>query len=710
MPTILYLDTETYSTVPIEAGHHRYWEGARVLCVAWATAEQKPRHLIIRPSFTEGASGSSYPSPYACPPDLAAHLQNPECIVSGWNIAFDWQALLWLHRAHGWPFVPFARTTCSMIRAAMGALPQALGQCAPVISENLNKDGMGAALMKRMCKPAPCPKEAWAGLVPRGTPKAARAKIIDKVKAEWATTHFDPVAPHNAENLARLAAYCVGDVICEAGVAASPQLPEIPPSEERLRQLDHTINARGVRVDTDLARAMDELIRPYTEAAEDELGQLTGNKIETASQTVAIRNWLEGEGLALPNLQAETVEEVLLDDGFSALPTHVQRVLQIRSDVALSSLGKVRCALEYTCADGRLRDMLRFHRASTGRWAGSGFQPQNIPRPVEMINGKWMQVSRAACDFAIQLLKSRDTEVIRMAFGELPGVISNCLRGLFIAPQGKLLVGADFAQIEARVLAWAAGETELVDLFRVGGKVYEKRAAIIYGIPESQVLKGSIEREIGKKGELGPGYQCGWKAFRKMVKKDAGITITADFAKHCIDTYRSSRPHIVQWWWDLEAAALEAVTNPGRVTEARVIRFQCEKDRWLRMRLPSGRKLYYQKPRVAYDEDFRKDCVRFHGVDRFTQKWSYDQKAYGGFWAENATQAMARDLMCDGMLAAEAAGYPIILTVHDELMSEVDEDAADVKAYEACLTQHCQAWAKDIPLKAEGWAAARYHK
>ena len=710
--TTIYLDTETYSTVPIEAGHHRYWEGARVLCIAWGLAGQKPGYHIFHyppdtaPLHEQADADQSNCSP---PRDLEAYLSQPSVIVSGWNIAFDWQALLWLHKNFGWPYVPFSRTTCSMVRAAMGALPQSLGQCAPVISSSLNKDSMGASLMMRMCKPASAPKEAWAGLVTRGMPKQARLKAMNKAKDAWIAAHPEPAAAHNEENLARLAAYCVGDVICEAGIASSPQLPPIPPSEEALRQLDHTINARGVLVDMDLARAMAEMLEPYKDAAEAELNRLTGGKIESASQTVAIRNWLAGEGLDLPNLQSETVEEAMLDDAFPSLPEHVRRVVQIRFDVALSSLAKIDRALEYTCRDSRIRDMLRFHRASTGRWAGAGLQPQNYPRPVEFVGGKWVPVSKKACEMIVQFLKARDADSIRMFFGELPSAISNVLRALFIAPPGKSLVGADYAQIEARVLAEQAGQMDLVEAFRRGGKIYEKQAALSYSIPIEAVTKESVERQVGKIITLGSGYQMGWKALVKVMKK-AGIVITADFAKHCIDTYRAANPYIVQWWYDLETAAIEAVSNPGRTTEARAIRFHCESGRWLRMRLPSGRKLYYQKARVEMDHEFHKLCVKFHGVDRFTQKWSHDQKAYGGFWAENAVQGMARDIMCDGMLAAEAAGYPIILTVHDELMSEVDADKADVKAYERCLTDHVQPWAQGIPLKAEGWAATRYHK
>ena len=596
-----------------------------------------------------------------------------------------------------------------MVRAAMGALPQSLGHCAPVISSNLNKDSMGASLMMRMCKPANAPKEAWAGLIRPGMSKQVKRKLVNKAKADWIAAHPDPAAPHNTENLARLALYCVGDVICEAGIAASPQLPPIPESEEVLRQLDHTINDRGVLVDMDLARAMAELLEPYKDAAEAELYRLTGGKIEAASQTIAIRNWLAGEGLDLPNLQSETVEEAMVEDSFQSLPEHVRRVVQIRFDVALSSLAKVDRALEYTCQDQRIRDMLRFYRASTGRWAGAGLQPQNFPRPVEFIGGKWVPVSRKSCELAISLLKARDAEGIQMVFGELPAAISNVLRGLFIAPPGKLLVGADYAQIEARVLAEQAGQTDLVEDFRRGGKIYEKQAALSYEIPVESITRESEERQVGKIITLGSGYQMGPKALIKVMKK-AGIVMSEDFAKHCIDTYRAANPCIVEWWYDLEAAAIEAVENPGRITSARAIRFHCEAGRWLRMRLPSGRKLYYQKPRVEMDEKFHKLCVKFHGIDRFTQKWSHDQKAYGGFWAENAVQGMARDIMCDGMLAVEAAGYPVILTVHDEVMSEVDADKADAKAYERCLTDHVQPWAACIPLKAEGWAAARYHK
>lgn len=712
MPT-LNLDTETFSTAPIEAGHSRYWEEARVLCVAW--------------SVDGGAVGSSIcPGeglPWPCPRDLAAALADSAAVLEGWNIAFDVRALEWLRRIHNWPAVEFSRTRCTMARACVGALPQGLGNCAPVIQTTLAKDGEGAALMMQLCKPpANCPATVWQaavralGIAGKGskTPENAARKEAAKAAAiaNWqAHDSRKPAAPHTPENLARLAQYCQMDVIAERTIARSPRLPLMPAGEEPLRLLDHRINRRGVAVDVGLLHAARELLAPIRADGEAELAALTRGRVESANQTQAIRNWCAEHGLELPNLQSETLDEIRAADDVAQgepdpatppLLPQVRRVLDIRASLGLASLAKLEAAAAYLCKDGRLRDMLRYYRASTGRWAGAGFQPQNLPRPA---------FGRKSAAWAIDRVKARDLDSLRLVYGDdVPATLCSLLRGLLVASPGKTLMGADYSQIEARVLAWAAGQADLVALFAAKGKVYETMAASIYGMRVEDVTEDGVERQVGKFAVLGAGYQMGAGAFQRQLKKQTGIFLPLARCKEIVAAYRARNQDIVAWWYQLNEAACAAVRNPGTVHTARGAAFHCELDRrWLRMRLPSGRCLYYQTPELEWDAQFEAWGVVYWGVDRYTHKWG-KHRGYGGFWAENFVQATARDILARGMLNAEAAGFPLILTVHDELLSEVEASrAGEVAAFEACLTD-APAWAAGIPLACKGWAATRYHK
>jgi DNA polymerase len=604
-----------------------------------------------------------------------------------------------------------------MARAAIGALPQGLGQCAPVIMPGLAKDGEGAALMMRMCKPpGHCPQDwikANARKPPKGTPreeaKAFRAAEKARATQAWHDEGMDrqPAEPHTPANLARLAAYCRQDVVAELSVARSPQLPPMPAGEPAIRVLDSTINRRGVLVDLDLLRHARALLAPVRESGNAELADLTGGAVETANQVQAIRAWCAGQGLDLPDLTSETLEETLATDdlakadGGPGLLPQVRRVLDLRASLGLSSLAKLEAAAAYVCRDGRLRDMLRYYRASTGRWAGAGFQPQNIPRPA---------FGRKSAAWAIERIKAGDIESLTTIYGrDIPATLTSLLRGLLIAPPGHMLMGADYSQIEARVLATLAGQSDRVALFRGKGKVYESMAARIYKLAVGDIGKDSLHRHVGKFTVLGCGYQMGGANFRKNLKKQAGIVLPLDECKHIVATYRDANPAIVAWWYALDDAAIAAVRKPGTVQEAGPIAFHCEEGRWLRMRLPSGRCLYYQRPSLKYDEKFGKWGVCYWGIDRYTSKWS-EQRGYGGFWAENATQAASRDIMVAGMFAAEAAGFPLVLTVHDEELAEVPAARVDVKAFESCLIDHAPAWAAGVPLACEGWAADRYHK
>ena len=337
-------------------------------------------------------------------------------------------------------------------------------------------------------------------------------------------------------------------------------------------------------------------------------------------------------------------------------------------------------------ADERLRGMFMYHGAGTGRWTGRIVQLQNLPR------GTFPDV-----DWAIELFRNHDLDMLSMFYGDVTPAAATCLRGMLIPAEGHDFVCADYSSIEGRVLAWLAGEESALDVYRSGRDPYKVAAAAIYHTSYDEVTKA--QRQRGKVAELACGYQGSVNAFNAMAV-NYGVNLPEDEVREIVGKWRDSRPVTVRFWYSLEKACTRAVEEPGSVWTCGKIRFKVS-DGFLKMRLPSGRVLWYASPRIALKEmswGEQKAVVAFDGVDSKTRKWG-QQYLYGGLLAENATQATARDLLVNGMFAVEAAGYPIVLHVHDELVAEVEK-----------LMCRLPDWGKDIPVKAEGWRGKRYKK
>jgi DNA polymerase bacteriophage-type len=290
---------------------------------------------------------------------------------------------------------------------------------------------------------------------------------------------------------------------------------------------------------------------------------------------------------------------------------------------------------------------------------------------------------------------------------------------MLVASPGHRLMAADFGQIEARVLAWIAGQDDLVTQFAAGGKIYEEMAAYIYQLPVEAVGKDSVERQIGKNTILGAGFGMGAATFGRQVKVQTGIDLTEEDAANAIRAYRERFPQIQQFWWNINRAAMEAVAEPGRrvsVGRHDGITYLCASGA-LWCALPSRRLLCYMSPRIApvkmpwTDEAGKpvvKDSLTYMGVNSLTRKWER-QKAYGGLLTENAVQAMARDLMAGAMLRVERAGYPVVLTVHDELVCDVPNGHGTLPEFVE-LVKTVPRWATGLPVVADGWEGARYRK
>jgi DNA polymerase len=337
-----------------------------------------------------------------------------------------------------------------------------------------------------------------------------------------------------------------------------------------------------------------------------------------------------------------------------------------------------------------------YHGAATGRWSGRLVQPQNFPRG---------DFKHTVIEGAIPLVLNKDLEGIDALYGSVHSLISSMLRACFIAKPGHTLFSADYSAIEARVLAWLANEQDVLDVFRSGQDIYCHAATGIYNRPITPADKD--ERQIGKVAVLALGYQGGVRAFQSMATM-YGLVIPDEKADEIKIAWRKANARIVSWWAALENAALDAIHNGVGVAPGVVFGVE---DNWMWCQLPSGRKLWYANPRLVERETpwgALRTSVKCDGVNSVTKKFEpFD--LYGGLLAENIVQAVSRDLMASAMLRLEDAGYPIIMTVHDEVVAESSVESGTLAQFTDILCK-LPSWAKGLPLTAEGWSGQRYRK
>jgi DNA polymerase len=346
-------------------------------------------------------------------------------------------------------------------------------------------------------------------------------------------------------------AYCKNDVEVERALHA--RLRPLSRSERDVFLLDATINARGITVDLDLVDAAAAVVDEAKAGLDAELSVLTGGAVESASQVARLIDWLIAQGVETKSIDKKAIKALLEND----LPVNVRRVLEIRREAGKSSTAKLGAFRARAGADGRLRDNLAYHGAATGRWSGRGVQLQNLPRPGQLNGAR-----------ALSMIMDQDPAwLIDAIVGPPLAVVSESLRSCLIAGTNLDLIGADYNAIEARVLAWLAREEGLLSIFRNGGDPYRVLAAEVYGRSVEAIPDPSPERNLGKQGILGCGYQMSHRRFRDTCA-DAGLEIDQDLAKRVVRTYRESYPRIVALWRELETAALHAVDTPGEIVLA----------------------------------------------------------------------------------------------------------------------------------------------
>lgn len=570
-------------------------------------------------------------------------------LLSAWNAQFE--RTIWNNIMVGryqWPATRIKQWRCTMAQASAMGLPRSLGQAAAVLGVEEQKDKTGAALMLRMARPR-------------------------KVNADGSYTWWN-----TKDKVEQLIQYCRQDVRTELSVAEV--LNEMPDSERRLYQLDQRINDRGVALDVDLVHRVKALASNASTEIDAEIQRLTKGQVKAATNGMDLVAWLNSHGIATKSVDKQTVARLLTSDKLHPV---IREVLTLRQNGAKSSTAKYDAMLHAVNGDGRMRGLLVYHGAATGRWSGKLVQPQNFPRP---------QKKQDELDEIIAKLKA-DGDVSEHGAGTV--LASDLLRSMLVAEDGHRLMFADYSAIEARVLAWVAGQNDLVETFRKGGDVYKEMASAIYNVDVENVTDG--QRQVGKMAILGCGYGMGGKRFAEQCAS-MGIKVDEDEAKRIVAVYREKNNRIAQYWRDVEQDFVDMVKEAGRVGT-------------VGLPLPSGRSLTYHNPRIIQRETpwgAMRDTAQVDTLNSVTRQW-VSQIIWGGLLTENVVQATARDLMATAMMALEVKGYNVILSVHDEIISEVPDNFGSLDEMIDIMTR-VPAWAHGCPINAEGKEGKRYRK
>jgi DNA polymerase bacteriophage-type len=649
----LVWDAETFSTTSIKTfGAHKY--AAHPSTDVWLfsyAADDGPFRVWLR--------GDPVPQEFI---DAAA---DPNWIVVAHNASFEFSILRHvLGPKYGFPPIPIEQWRCTMAMARAAGLPAKLGLLGKTLDLTNQKDAAGERLMRAMAAPRKPHKGEPPGLYYRGT----------------------------SPNISKLCVYSIADG--EAARELYRRAPPLSDSEQKLWVLDHKINSRGFCVDREFAQAALKIAQATGPEINAELGAITNNEVNSINKVAALIKWLDSQGCHTRTLKREVVEGLLEGD----LPAPVRRVLELRLGGAQAAAKKIVSLLARAGDDGRVRGAFTYHGASTGRWAGEGFQPQNLKRPIE----KDLESARA-------IIATGDLEFVKSKYAKPLAIIGDCIRSTIVAAPGHTLIGADFSSIESRALAHIAGEKWKLDAYRrfdatkdPNDEPYCVTACKIYRVPQGTFDRESPERTTGKTCELAFGYQGGLKAFRNF--SDEFTDTEVDEFKVA---WRLAHPAVVRFWYGVDDAAIHAVRTRKMVRYGLLL-FKVVGG-FLQVKLPSGRKLSYAQPRLILDDRNRARVVfKDNGQGRFIDCRG-GQGAYGGMWTENFVSAIARDLLVEAMFRLEAAGYPITMTVHDEIIAEVPEGFGSTQEFTRLMTRR-PAWAEDLPIAANAWTGPRYLK
>lgn len=644
----LHLDLETYSSVDIaKSGLYKYVDSPdfEILLLAYAWDDDPVQVLDLT---------GEHPAELDA---VIAAIENPDITKVAHNCAFE---RMCLRKYLGCSL--FANEwQDTMILAAMNGLPQSLDAAGAALRLQDQKIKEGTSLISYFCKP--CKPTFSNGGRTRNLPC------------------------HAPDKWERFKTYCARDVEVEREIfrRLSIVAAYVPDWERRVFELDSRINDRGVLIDLDFVESAMAVDRAFNDKHFAEMQRLTG--LDNPGSVAQLKQWLESVGVSCDSLNKQTVADLIEQ---TTDPT-IRRVLELRQQLGKTSIKKYETMQAAACHDGRVRGIMQYYGAGrTGRWAGRIVQPQNLPQNhLEQI------------DIVRGIVRDRDLDTLETLYDNVPDTLSQLIRTALIAKPGHTFLVADYSAIEARVIAYLAGEQWRMDVFANGGDIYCSSASAMFHVPvEKHGINGHL-RQKGKIAELACGYGGGVGALKAFGADKMGLS--DDEMQSIVAQWRAASPSIPRFWKETEKAVKHALRTPGRAFTVQPCGVKYIRDRMaLRCVLPSGRQLSYWAAHLDAD-----GSIRFMGQNQTTRKWE-QMETWGGKLVENIVQAFARDCLAVAMLRLDAAGFNIVFHVHDEVIVEAPEgshweDVADI------MGQPID-WAPGLLLRGDGYETKFYRK
>ena len=642
------IDIETYSSNDLKScGVYKYVEADDFTILLFSYSVDGGAVQCV--DFAQGET---------LPAEILAALRDPAVFKTAFNAAFE---RICISRYYGWPLMDPAQWRCTMVRAARMGLPLSLEQCGEVLRLEDGKMKEGKTLIRYFSTPT----------------KGKR--------------HLPADAPDRWETYKQ---YNIRDVEVEQQVLAKVRRLEPAEFDEQLYVVDQLINDRGVLLDRQLAENAARFDEDYKAQLLDEAKALTG--MENPNSTTQLKEYIRKvTGVSVATLNKKNLDEV---ESLVKHSSKARRALELRREMGKTSNKKYAAMLECVCADGRIHGLLQFCGAArTGRWAGRLVQVQNLP-----------QNHLRDLDYARSLVKLGDLDDFQQNYANPTQVLSELIRTAFIAKPGCTLHVCDFSAIEARVIAWLAGEQWVLDVFRGGGDIYCATASQMFNVPVQKHGPNAELRQKGKIAVLALGYGGGVAALEAMGGSRMGLTQQEE--KDIMQRWRQANPHIVRFWGIIEAAAVRAIKTGEATTIHRGIVVAY---RWgmLLITLPSGRTICYPRAEIGIERNdgWRGDheIIEYEGMNQVTKKWERI-RTYGGKLTENVVQAIARDILGHIILRAHDSGLNIVFHIHDEIVVEA-EPGQTLQDVESIFSKPIN-WCRDLPLKGAGYTTPYYLK
>ncbi|WP_353892926.1 DNA polymerase [Proteinivorax hydrogeniformans] len=650
---VLSIDLETYSSVDlIKSGVYPYSqsEDFEILLFAYAFDDQEVQVVDL-------VSGE------AIPEEVIAALTDATVIKTAYNAQFERTCL----KAYLGMDMPPEQWRCSQAHALTMGLPGHLDAVAKVVGLKEQKMKEGKALIRYFS--VPC----------RAT------------KANGGRTRNLPV--HDREKWELFKSYCKKDVEVEREIRRKLAPFPMIDKEQKLWELDQKINDGGIRLDKVLVEHAIKCDEQYQNKLTKEAKDLTG--VDNPNSPAQLKAWLEDiHGLKVDSLAKDAVAALLDETGVE----EVRQLLELRQEMSKTSVKKYEAMTRAMRKDERAGGLIQYYGANrTGRFSGRLIQIQNLPRNT-----------MADLNIARELLKAGDYETLEMLFDSVPDTLSQLIRTAFIPSKGHRLIVSDFSAIEARVIAWLANETWVMETFKGHGKIYEMAASRMFGVPLEKIVRGNPEYELRAKGKIATlacGYQGSVGALKAMGADRMGLSESE--LKRIVDAWRQANPNIVKFWYAIEDAAIKAVKGRTLVTMRHGLKFYY-KSGMLFIQLPSGRNLVYVKPRIEMDERFNREKLTYEGMEQTTRAWGRIS-TYGGRLVENIVQATARDCLAEALLRLDEKGFKIVAHIHDEVVLDVPKGESSLNEINRIMSEPIP-WAKGLPMNADGFETEYYMK